>query len=406
MLSDEIIDKVVDRLINRIEQANQYVLLQIGRKVKQISYLKPNEAQKLVNVLKYGGDYEKIVKKLQEITKLNIKDIKKIFEEVAKNDYEFAKQFYDYRNKRYIPFEENTTLQRQIRAIEKLTSEKYIDLARTNALGFSIRNNKGKIIFKGLKQVYNEAIDKAVISVIQGKSTFYEQMHQILKDIGESGLKTLDYESGRSIRLDSAIRMHMEDAIKQLHNETQQQIGEEFDSDGVEITVHLNPAPDHEEVQGKQFSNEEFYKFQNDIDCKSYDGTFFASEFEGHDRRSISQYNCKHYTFAIILGVNIPQYSNKQLKEIIDRNDKGFTFNGKHYTMYDGTQLQRQIEREVRKQKDLQMYGLASGDEKIVRDSQIKIRQLNKKYKELSVASGLPTKMQRMRVSGYKRTHI
>lgn len=406
MLSDEVIEKVVERLTNRIEQANSYVLQQIGKKIKQIYNMTPNEAQKLVQVLKYGGDYEKITRKLAEITKLNIKDIKKIFEEIAKNDYDFAKQFYDFRNKKYIPFEQNKALQRQIEAIRVLTENKYIDLARTKALGFSIKNNKGKVIFKGLKQVYNEAIDKAVLSVVQGKSTFYENMHSILKDIGVSGLKTLDYKSGRSIRLDSAIRMHIEDAIKQLHNETQKQIGEEFDSDGVEITVHLNPAPDHERVQGKQFSNKEFNKFQNDIDCYSYDGIFFSHEFEGHDRRSISELNCKHYTFAIILGVNIPQYSNEQLQEIINRNDKGFDFENKHYTMYDGTQLQRQIEREIRNQKDLQMFGLTSGDDKLVRDSQYKIRLLNKKYKQLSEASNLPTKMQRLRVSGYKRTRI
>lgn len=406
MLSDEVIEKVVERLTNRIEQANTYVLTQIGKKIKQIYNMTPSEAQKLIQVLKYGGDYEKITRKLAEITKLNIKDIKKIFEEIARNDYDFAKQFYDFRNKKYIPFEQNKTLQRQIEAIRVLTEGKYIDLARTKALGFSIRNNKGKVIFKGLKQVYNEAIDKAVLSVVQGKDTFYNNMHSILKDIGESGLKTLDYKSGRSIRLDSAIRMHMEDAIKQLHNETQKQIGEEFDSDGVEITVHLNPAPDHERVQGRQFSNIEFNKFQNDIDCYSYDGIFFSHEFEGHDRRSISELNCKHYTFSIILGVNIPQYSNEQLQEIIDRNDKGFDFENKHYTMYDGTQLQRQIEREIRNQKDLQMFGLTSGDDKLVRDSQNKIRLLNKKYKQLSEASNLPTKMQRLRVSGYKRTRI
>lgn len=406
MLSDEVIDKVVERLTNRIEQANQYVLLQIGKKVKQVYNMTPSQAQKLVQVLKYGGDYEKIVKKLQEITKLNIKDIKKIFEEIAKNDYDFAKQFYDFRNKKYIPFEQNKALQRQIEAIRILTNEKYIDLARTKALGFSIRNKKGKVIFKGLRQTYNEAIDKAVLNVVQGKGSFYEQMHGILKDIGMSGLKTLDYASGRSMRLDSAIRMHMEDAIGQLHNETQKLIGEEFDSDGVEITVHLNPAPDHELVQGRQFSNKEFYKFQNDIDCYSYDGTFFPSEFEGHDRRSISELNCKHYTFAIILGVNIPQYSNEQLQDIINRNDKGFDFDGKHYSMYEGTQLQREVEREIRKQKDLQMFGLETGDDKLVRDSQYKIRLLNKKYKQLSEASELPTKLQRLRVSNYKRVRI
>lgn len=407
MLSDEVINKVVERLANRIEQGNEYILEQIGKKIKAIKKLTPKEAQRLIQILKYGGDYDKIVKKLAQIMGLNVKDIHKIFEEVAKSDLNFAKQFYEYRKIKFIPYEQNLALKNQVEALARITSQKYIEIARTKALGYSISDDKGNIIFKGLKEVYDEAIDKAVLAVVQGKSTFDEQLYGFLKSIGSSGLKTLDY-GGRTMRLDSAMRMHMNDAIRQLHNEVQEQIGKDFDSDGVEITVHLAPAPDHQFVQGKQFSNNEFYKFQNDMDAVSYDGINFpaTSEETGYDRRSISQYNCRHRTFAIILGVNIPQYSNDELKEIIDNNNKGFDFEGKHYTMYEGTQLQRKIETEIRKQKDLQIFGKETDNEKLIQKSQKKINILNRKYKELSRISGLLEDRDRMRVPGYRRTHI
>ena len=48
------------------------------------------------------------------------------------------------------------------------------------------------------------------------------------------------------MRLDSAVRMNIKDGILQLHNKTQEIIGEQFKSDGWEITVHENPAEDHE----------------------------------------------------------------------------------------------------------------------------------------------------------------
>ena len=41
------------------------------------------------------------------------------------------------------------------------------------------------------------------------------------------------------------------------------------------------------------------------------------------------------------------------LKLLQEDNEKGFEFEGKHYSMYEGTQLQRGIEREIRKQKVL-----------------------------------------------------
>ena len=198
----------------------------------------------------------------------------------------------------------------------------------------------------------------------------------------------------------------MKGALRNLHNETQAIFGEEFGSDGVEISTHLNPAPDHAEVQGRQFSKEEFAKFQNDQDAVDYTGKLFTKEHDGKDRRSISEYNCYHYTFDIVLGVSKPEYSSEELQKIIDDNNKGFKLDGEHFTNYEGTQLQRKLETETRKQKDIQIMAKASGNKELVAESQQNITQLTHKYKELSDVSGLPTKMERMRVSGYRRTSV
>ena len=404
MLSDEVIEKVVERLVRRIEIGNEYVLKKIGESVKKVGTLKPSKAQELVQILKYGGDYDKITKKLVEITKLNIKDIKKIFEEVAKNDYDFAKQFYEYRNKKFIPWEENMALRQQVDALADLTANEYASFARSDMIGFGIKDKKGNVKFKGLKNMYDDLLDEAILNVGQGKETFDNAMYRQLKQMG-TGLKVI-YKDGRTMRLDSAMRMHMKNALRELHNRTQEMFGEQFDADGVEISVHLNPAPDHEKVQGKQFNKKEFNKFQNDEDAISYDGVKFSAEFDGHDRRSISQYNCYHYTFAIVLGVNKPQYSNEELQEIIDNNNKGFELDGKHYTNYQGTQLQRRLERAIREQKESQILGRTSDNEKLIYESQKKITQLTSKYRELSKVSGLPTSDRRLRVSGYHRVAI
>ena len=53
MLSEEVIDRVVERLVNRIEQGNEYVLKRIGESVKTIGTLSPNEAEEL-KVMIYG----------------------------------------------------------------------------------------------------------------------------------------------------------------------------------------------------------------------------------------------------------------------------------------------------------------------------------------------------------------
>ncbi len=417
MLTDEVLDKVIDRLIVRINKGNEYVLHKMGGSVKEIGTLTPTQARELGQILKYGGDYEKIAQELAKLTDMNVADIYKIFEEVARNDWQFAKQFYKYRNIKYIPFDENSALKKQVKAIAKITANEYLNLARTSVLGYAVRNKNGQLTIRSIKQVYHELIDEAILNVSQGKESFDSVMYRKLKEIGESGLKVVypttyvgkdGKEHHYTKRLDSAIRMNVKDGLRMLHNETQQQFGKEFKSDGVEISVHLNPAPDHQFVQGHQFSNEEFEKFQSDQDSTSYDGTFYPAESDetGHDRRSIGEYNCYHYVFSIVLGISKPEYTKKQLQEIIDSNNKGFDFEGKHYTNYEGLQLQRKIETEIRKAKDNQILGRASNNEPLIAESQTRITQLTTKYRELNQASGLPSSIDRARVVNYKRINI
>ena len=93
---------------------------------------------------------------------------------------------------------------------------------------------------------------------------------------------------------------------------------------------------DHADVQGRQFSNEEYKKLSDGEVAKDYKG---ISRQLGHSKngsyRHISEYNCYHKIFPIVLGVSKPEYTDKQLKEIQEKNERGFEFEGKHYTMYE-----------------------------------------------------------------------
>ena len=417
MLSDEVINKVIERVTRRIEETNTYVLKKMGESIAKIRTLTPTQAHRLAQIMRYGGDYDKIIQALAKMSKLNIQDIYKIFEEVAKSDYRFAKQFYKYRYAKYLPYEENLALQNQVRAIATLTAREYNHITRT--MGFATIKN-GKVVYTDIATTYQNMLDRAVLSISQGKTTFDEEMYSLIKELANSGIKTIDYASGRSYRVDSSVRQLLDYGITSLHNELQLDFGKQFDADGVEISVHGNPAPDHMYLQGKQFSisqydkegnlikKGEFEKLQEDEDAVSYDGVKFPkiSEETKHDRRAIGQYNCKHYIFSIILGVSEPAYTNEELQAIIDKNNKSFDFDGKHYdTLYEGTQLQRKLELELRKAKDVQIMNKASDIDK-AEMAQKRINLLTKKYNELCKKTGLPTKLERARVSGYKKIAI
>lgn len=324
MLSQEVEERLAEHLVNRIEQTNTYILKQIGEQIKLISTLTPSQAFQLQQILKYGGTYEEIAKELAKVSGKNIQDIYKIFDEVAKNNKQFAKQFYKYRGIDYIPYNKDIALQNQVRSIASITANMYRNIANTSVIGF-VQDGR----FKQLQQVYQDTIDKAILSISQGKQDFYSSMRQTLKELGGSGL--VQYESGRTRRLDSAVRMNILDGIRQINNETSIRFGAEYEADGIEISVHSNPAPDHADIQGRQFSIEEYNKLENGDIAKDYKGNVY----DGADKRHISEYNCYHKIFSIVLGVSKPEYTDKQLQNIQESNLKGFEFKDKHYTMYE-----------------------------------------------------------------------
>lgn len=405
MINEELQEKLLSVFDKRFENYNTKVLEELGNVIKQFKDLTPSQAYSLAQQLKYNTTVKDLLNELSKISGLSVKDLKVILEKVAKENINFAETYYKARGLEAPLYSENRALQRLVNSVYSISGAEFKNIAKST--GFRLLGDNGEPLLLDIDETYKYVIDKCVVAISQGKETYQQSMRSTLKQLSDSGVRRIDYANNYSRRLDSSIRQNILDSIRQVSNESQKLFGEEFDSDGVEVSVHQNPAPDHELVQGRQFSNEEFEKFQNDRKAVDYTGMVFEPEFEGHDRRSISEYNCYHYIFSIVLGVSKPQYSDKQLKEIINNANKKTTFDGKEYTQYELTQLQRKIESAIRQEKDTQILAKASDDKDLVLQSQTKITQLTTKYKQLCNISGLPNKLStRASVSGYRRIRI
>lgn len=401
MLNSNQEEQLVQLLIDRINALNEDILEIIGNRIKEIGEMTPTQVHQINQMLMYNTDINTIVQKLAEVSGMNVNDIYSLFEYSAKTNQDFARQFYRARGISYIPYAQNKVLKDQVRAIAEITAREYANISRTSAIGYTIKDLQGNVTFKDISSVYKDTIDKAILNVSQGKTTYQQEMRKAIKQIGQSGLKTIDYESGRSVRLDSAIRQNTLEGLRTLTNQIQEQFGEEFGADGVEVSHHINSAPDHiDTVDGKQFS------LNGDRVVKGKLYKDFNTVNNSLDRQ-VSTLNCRHYIFSIVLGVNKPQYTDKQLEEDKKKNKQGFDFEGKHYSNYEGEQLQRLIEREIRKQKDIQILAKASGDKELTLQAQTKITQLTTKYKQLCNVSGLPNQLKtRASVVGYKRINV
>jgi len=253
-----------------------------------------------------------------------------------------------------------------------------------------------------IAKTYQSVVDEAIQAAQSGIVDYNTAMRRTMKQLVESGLRVVSYnpESGRkySQRLDTAVRRNILDGIRQVNQGVQDEVGRQFGADGKEITVHAFSAPDHEPVQGHQFSNEEYDKLQNNEPFTDYRGNRFDAI-----ARPIGFWNCRHFTFSIILGVMKPTYSDEQLKQFIDKNNEGYTTStGKHMTMYECTQYQRQLETKIRKAKDGQMAAQAAGDMSLAQEYRAKIVNLTNQYKQFSKSCGLNAHTEKMTIAGYK----
>ncbi|MBO7527322.1 MAG: hypothetical protein J6T74_05415, partial [Clostridia bacterium] len=105
MISEEQIELLVERLIDRVEKANSLYLQHLGKSIKQTRNLTPSEAHKLAQTLKYGGKYEEIIKEMSKYTNLDVEELDKIFYNYAKKDQLFYEKFYKYKDIPFIPFD-------------------------------------------------------------------------------------------------------------------------------------------------------------------------------------------------------------------------------------------------------------------------------------------------------------
>lgn len=396
-MNEELQEDLVKRFTNRFSKYNEKVLEELGTVIKRIGELIPSDAYKLAQQLKYNTTIAELKRELSKITGKSIEEITTILEYIAQENITFAIPFYEARGLSVPIYQEHKELQRLVKSMAKLSANNFINISRNT--GFRLLDANKKPLFLNLEETYQKVIDEAVYAITTGKDNYNQQMKNIIKQLSDSGVRSIEYESGYTRRIDSAVRMNLMDTIRQVSNESSRLFGEEFGADGVEITVHQHPASDHAHAQGRQFSLEEFMKFQNHEKCKDYQGHTYHEFENGKQRRAISEYNCYHEVNQIILGISKPLYSDKYLQEIIDNNNKGVEIDGKQYTIYEVTQLQRRLETEIRKAREQNIIAQASDNNELVLSSRQRITSLTNKYKQVSKQANLDIDINKTYVS-------
>ena len=399
MLSDVDIDNLIQPFVDRQQDIENYVINTIAERVGEIGTLSKTDVYRLQQLYKIGSDVQNINSKLSKMLNIQQTQVKSMIKNVAVNTYKEAKPFYDYRRKSQIPYADNKRLQQSVNAVGKQTADTFKNLSNSKATGFYIRDAKHPQIYKyqSIKATYQSVVDEAIQSVQTGVLDFDTAMRRTLKQLNDSGIRRIYWESGYSRRLDSTVRMNVLSGIRQINQEVQKQIAEETNADGIELSAHSFSAPDHEPVQGHIFTLDNFDRLQSEEDFTDTYGNKFSAI-----RRPIGEWNCKHFTQAVVIAVHKPVWTLDELNELKQANQDGYTDkDGRHYTMYECTQVQRQYETNIRYAKEGYIMAKNANNEQLMSFYKTKVSDLNKQYNQFSKDCGLSKQNKRKSVSGY-----
>lgn len=189
---------------------------------------------------------------------------------------------------------------------------------------------------------YLSQVSRHVLNVAAGGETEEDAVARAFRDLSDRGIAAIDYRSGARTSPDVAARRAMRTTIVQAGNQQTLDVCHAAGISLIEVSSHPGARPSHAEWQGRIYA---------DPGPQTVDGTTYEDFGEGTGYYGGGPYggiadrlcgvNCRHSFAPYVSGME-PLYSpDPDAEQGWDRQ-----------TVYEDTQEQRRLERELRKQKN------------------------------------------------------
>ena len=343
----------------------------ICERLKKVGELNPTSARQIVTMAKEMDiDMRAIKKAIAKRMGMTLREVDRVFDKAAMDSAELAMALA----KNQAGIVNMTGIERLARAAASRCKETILNLSDT--FGFKMGKR-----WLPVRSAYIAVVNKATLAVQTGALDYDSAIREEVKRLSDAGLSVVEWDSGYHRRLDSSVRMNVMEGVRQMNQEILAEAGEKF-ANGVEISAHDRPAPDHADIQGKQFTKEEYEKLNASL------------------KRPIGTLNCMHIAFPIIYGVTEPSYTDEELRTMKENANKKYIWKGKELNGYECTQKQREYETEIRKAQDREKALRAAGDKEGADREHKRAVDLRKEYRAFSEHVGLKEKLNRTGTAG------
>lgn len=329
-----------------------------------------------------GMSKEEVNAAIQEALNYSDEDMNELYSKVIGAGYARDAELYKATGTPFVPFEENNELQQLISSVSDQTNQTLHNI--TQSLGFAERGTNGRISFTPLADFYQKTLDSAMLDISSGAFDYNTVLKRTVKAMTDSGLRTVDYASGHSNRVDVAARRAVMTGMTQLTAKVNEQNAEQLGTDMFEVSWHGGARPEHQVWQGKWYTKEQL---------KTVCGLGTVTGLCGA--------NCYHEYNPVIPGISEPTYTAEELEELNRQENEHVEWKGKQYTKYEALQRQRRLETTMRAQRqEMALLKKGEADEDDLINCRAKYRVTSAEYTRFSEAMGLPQQRERVSADG------
>lgn len=329
-----------------------------------------------------GVSKDEIDSLIQSTLDVSDDEIDRIYDEVVKSGYARNEELYTGKGKEYIPYAENKQLQQLVKAVKNQTKSEYRNI--TGSLGFAVRNADNTLSFTPLADFYQRTLDNGLMQISSGAVDYNTVLKKAVKAMTDSGLRTVDYASGWSNRVDVAARRALMTGFNQVVAKVNEDNAEQLGTEYFEISYHRGARPTHQVWQGRVYSKKE-------LETVCGLGTITG----------LCGANCYHSYSPFIKGVDKPTYSDEELDRMNEEENTQKEYNGKTYTAYEAQQRQRRLETAMRADRQkIELLTQGGADYDTITGAKVRYFQRQDEYVKFSKAMNLPQQWERITVDG------
>lgn len=349
-MKDDYKNKLASKIASRYQDLEERIMQDIVRRIMKAGEITSTADWQINRLQILGYSSEDIEKEIKKALNASYPEMFELYDKVINWEYVRNKDIYEQINAEYIPFEENGQL-KQI--TEAIIDQSFDDLENvTNSLGFYLDYGNGKKVLTPLSQVYTKYLDVACYDIVTGAFDYNSVLRRVVTQLTNSGLRQIDYSSGRANRVDVAARRAIMTAVSQITGKISEYNAQKLGTEYFEVEWHAGARPTHAVWQGRVWSKEQLY---------SVCGLGTVTGLLG--------VNCYHTYHLFFPGLSERNWTDDWLEEQNRKENEPREFLGKEYTLYEAKQRQRQMETAMRAQREkvrLLQYGGADQDEIIL----------------------------------------